>query len=122
VVGVEQVAVFRCQNLNADFVVWRVNETHVTFNSPHPDPDITIDRTMDGNDNVVNLLSMVAQSNYNKTVIVCIANSIGGNSNYTTPVKLLIEGKLTYVTGLPICITYNTRSVAVHFFVPQYRF
>jgi alpha/beta superfamily hydrolase len=95
VVGVGQVAVFRCQNVNADNVYWRVNETSVTFNSPHPDPGIAIDRTTDENDNVVNLLSIAAQSNYNETVIVCAANFLVGGSltNDTTPVKLLIQGE-----------------------------
>jgi hypothetical protein len=100
VVGVGQVAVFRCQNLNADFIAWRVNETRVTSNSPHPDPGITVDTTMD----VVNLLSIAAQSEYNETVIVCEAASIGGGSNETIPVKLLIQGETAtdsvYLTGI----------------------
>ena len=103
-VGVGQQAVFRCQNLDADFIVWRVNETQVTFNNPHPDPNIIIRTTMDGSD-VVNLLSIAAQSKYNETVITCIADSIGGGSNVSTPVKLLIQGELApncvivYLTG-----------------------
>ena len=94
VVGVGQMAVFRCQNQNALVIFWRVNETQVTFNNPHPDPaDITISTTMDENNAVVNLLSIIAQSKYNETAIICIAVSIGGNSSDTTPVKLLIEGE-----------------------------
>ena len=94
VVGVGQMAVFRCQNLNARDIYWRVNETQVTFNKPHPDPAITISRTRDGNNNVVNLLSIIAQSHLNETTIVCVAVSTGGSSSDTTPVKLLIEGEL----------------------------
>ena len=93
VVGVGQHAVFRCQNLNALVIVWRVNETQVTSNIPHPDPGITVDTTIDENDNIINLLSIAAQLEYNETVIVCTAGSIGaGSSNDTTPVKLLIQG------------------------------
>jgi hypothetical protein len=97
VVGVGQVGVFRCQNLNAEIIYWRVNETPVTFNNPHPDPSITIYTTTDENDNVVNLLSIAAQSNYNETVIVCAAKFLVDGSltklNDTTPVKFLIQGE-----------------------------
>ena len=86
-------AVFRCQNLNACDIYWRVNETQVTFNKPHPDPGITISRTRDENNDVVNLLSIDAQSKYNETIIVCAANIQGGGSNDTTQVKLLIQGE-----------------------------
>jgi hypothetical protein len=95
VVGVGQVAVFRCQNLNANFIFWRVNETLVSSNIPHPDPGVTVGTIMDENDNIINRLSIVAhnQSEYNETVIVCVAASIGGGSNETIPVKLLIQGE-----------------------------
>ena len=93
VVGVGQMAVFRCQNLNVPVIFWRVNETQVTFNVHHPDPGITISTTRDENNTVVNLLSIIAQSKYNDTTIVCIAVSVGGSSSDTTPVKLLIEGE-----------------------------
>ena len=86
-------AVFRCQNRNALIIFWRVNETQVTFNVHHPDPDITISRTRDENNDVVNLLSIDAQSKYNDTTIICIAVSISGSSSNTPPVKLLIEGE-----------------------------
>ena len=93
VVGVGQQAVFRCQNLNALVIVWRVNETLVTFNKPHPDPGITVSTTRDENNDVVNLLSIIAQSKYNETVIVCAASIQGGGSNDTAQVKLLIQGE-----------------------------
>ena len=94
VVGVGQMAVFKCQNLNARDIYWRVNEMQVTFNKRHPDPGITISRTRDENNNVVNLLSIDAQSKYyNETIIVCAANIQGCGSNDTTPVKLLIQGE-----------------------------
>jgi hypothetical protein len=93
VVGVGQVAVFRCQYSNVPLIFWRVNETRVTFNSPHPNPGITIGTTMDENNNVVNLLSILAQSEYNETVIVCEAKFLVGSPNETTPVKLLIQGE-----------------------------
>ena len=91
IVGVGLQAVFRCQNLNADFIAWMVNETRVTLNMPHPDPNIRVDTTRDENNNVINLLNIAAQSKYNETVIVCVAGSIG--SNDTAPVKLLIQGE-----------------------------
>ena len=93
VVGVGQMAEFRCQNPNAHNIFWRVNETRVTFNKPHPDPGITISRTRDENNDIVNLLSIIAQSKFNETTIVCVAVSTGGSSSDTTPVKLLIEGE-----------------------------
>jgi hypothetical protein len=107
VVGVGQVAVFRCQNSNVLDISWRVNEQLVTFNNPHPDPDITISTIMDENNDVLNLLSIAAQSEYNETVIVCIASSIDGGSNETTPIKLLIQGE-----PAPDCVlVYLTRRV-----------
>ena len=94
VVGVGRMAEFRCQNLNGHNIFWRVNETRVTLNKPHPDhPDITISTTRDENGHVVNLLSIDAQSKYNDTTIVCIAVSISGSSSNTPPVKLLIQGE-----------------------------
>ena len=70
-----------------------VNETRVTLNMPHPDPNITADTTRDENNNVINLLIIAAQSKYNETVIVCVAGSIGSGSTDTAPVKLLIQGE-----------------------------
>ena len=107
VVGVGQMAEFRCQNPNADFIAWRVNETRVTFNKPHPDPSITINTTRDESNDVVNLLNIDTQSKFNETTIVCVAVSTGGSSSDTPPVKLLIEGELApdrvhvymYLTG-----------------------
>ena len=93
-VGVGQTAVFRCQNPNAAFILWMVNETQATFNMPHPDPAITIRATMDRNNDVLSCLSIVAQLKFNETVIVCGAGSISGVSNNTEPVTLLIQGEL----------------------------
>ena len=98
VVGVGQQAVFRCQNLMATFIGWKVNETQdlVTLNNPPRDSGITFGTTMDGNGNVVFTLTIVGQSNYNETVIVCVGGTISGSLNDTTPVKLLIQGETTY--------------------------
>ena len=93
VVGVGQQAVFRCQNPNAEFLSWRVNETQVNFLNSHPDPNIIISTTMDESNNVVFILRITAQLEYNETVIICTAFSIVGDSNSTTPVKLLIQGE-----------------------------
>ena len=89
VVGVGQQAVFRCQNLDALVITWTVNETHVTSLIPHPDPGITIDMTIDENNEVVHILSIAAQSIFNETMIICIANLM----NETAPVKLFIQGE-----------------------------
>ena len=100
VVGVGQQAMFRCQNLLATFIGWRVNETQdlVTVNNPPRDPGITIGQTMDGNGAVVHILTIVAQSNYNETVIICVGGTISGSLNDTTPVKLLIQGETVNYT------------------------
>ena len=103
VVGVGQMAVFKCQNLNARDIYWRVNEMQVTFNKRHPDPGIIISTARDENNDVVNLLSIDAQSKYNDTTIVCAANIQGGGSNDTTPVKLLIQGELA--TDILWCVS-----------------
>ena len=66
----------------------------VSFNMPHPDPNITVDTIRDENNAVVHRLIISAQSKYNETVIVCVAGSMGGDSNDTAPVKLLIQGEL----------------------------
>ena len=105
VVGVWQQAVFRCQNLMATFIGWRVNETQdlVTLNNPPRDPGITIGQTMDGNGNVVHILTIVAQSNYNETVISCVGGTISGSVNDTTPVKLLIQGEYIGIVTILLC-------------------
>ena len=86
-------AVFRCGYPTADFIAWRINETRVSVNSPHKDPGITINTTIDQDRNVVHNLNIVAQFNYNETEVVCIA-MVMGRVNQTTPVHLLIQGKL----------------------------
>ena len=93
VVGVGQQAVFRCQNPNAAFFSWRVNETLVTFINPHPDSNISFGSTMDESNNVVVTLRIIARLENNETMIVCTAISPVGDSNSTTPVKLLIQGE-----------------------------
>ena len=93
VVGVGQQAVFRCQNPNARVIDWEVNETRVTFINRHPDPNITIGTTMDESGNVVVILRMIARLEYNETVVICKTISTVGDSNSTTPVKLLIQGE-----------------------------
>lgn len=89
-VGVGQVAVFRCQYPTADLIAWRVNETQVSVFNPPRAPGITIDTTSD----TISVLTIVAQFNYNETEVVCIAAFTDGRmSNETTPVHLLIQGE-----------------------------
>ena len=80
VVGVGQEAVFICRNPTASGFGWIWNGSDVRTVDP---PGITTDD---------NVLTIVAQSDYNETEVVCVAFFISGGSNRTTPVRLLIQG------------------------------
>ena len=79
-VGVGQEAVFRCQNPDATVIGWELNGSEV--GSANPPPGVTPG---------INTLTIVAQSNYNETEVVCLAFSSSGSTR-TTPVSLLIQG------------------------------
>ena len=91
-VGVGQIAEFRCQNPSADLIAWRMNKTQnlmSVFNPPRA-PGITIDTTSDA----ISILNITAQSNYNETEIVCRAAFTDGRMpKETIPVRLLIQGE-----------------------------
>ena len=82
VVGIGQEAVFRCQNPAATAIGWIWNGSEVTIASPPP--GITLGSNTE-------TLTIVAQSNYNETEVVCLAFSRSAPIE-TTPVRLLIQG------------------------------
>ena len=92
VVAVGQQAVFRCQNLDTDVIAWRVNESQelITVNNQPEDSGIMV--AVDG---TLNTLTIVAQSNYNETIVVCVAVFINNQmlNEETSPVNLTIQGK-----------------------------
>ena len=81
VVGVGQKAVFICHSPTASAYGWIWNGSDVRTLDP---PGITPDD---------NILTIVAQSDYNETEVVCVAFFINGEPMRTTPVRLLIQGK-----------------------------
>ena len=82
-------AIFRCQNLGAVFVFWRVNGSMVTQNPP---PDITPATTRDENNQLVNTLTIVAHLEFNGTEVECGAILRDGSTILTPSVELLITG------------------------------
>jgi hypothetical protein len=95
VVGIGQEAVFRCRHPNMTFISWRINET-ITILDGNPGPSgVTTGRTSGGSETMINFtLTIVAQSNYNGTEIVCIATFPAGNvpNEETASVNLTIQG------------------------------
>ena len=71
---------FRCRDPTATAIGWIWNGSEVMVASPPP--GIT-----PGSDS----LTIVAQSNYNETEVVCLALTRSGSME-TTPVRLLIQG------------------------------
>ena len=63
-------AIFHCQYLTADYVLWHVNGTVVRRNYH---PDITPGTTRDDNDELVDTLTITAHPEYNGTEVVCVA-------------------------------------------------
>ena len=82
-------AVFKCQNLGARFVFWRLNGSMVTQNPP---PDITPTTTRDENNHLVNILTIVARLEFNGTQVECGAVLPNGSTILTPSVELLIAG------------------------------
>ena len=88
-VGIGETAVFKCQNLEAAFVFWRVNGSRVTQNPP---PDITPATTRDDNNQLVNTLTIVARLDFNETQVECGAILQDDSTILTPSVELLITG------------------------------
>ena len=74
-------AVFRCQHQTADTIRWRVNGTLVGRSPP---PDITPSTTRDNNGNLVDTLTVIARSQYNGTMVVCVARFDDGSPDEQT--------------------------------------
>ena len=82
VVGVSQDAVFRCHHPNTTFISWRINETITVVEGLPGPPGITAGRTLDGSGSVIDFtLTIMAQTIYNGTEIVCIATFPVGGGN-----------------------------------------
>ena len=79
-VGIGQEAVFRCRDPTAINIGWILNRSEVMVASPPP--GITLGS---------NTLTIVTQSNYNETEVVCLALFRNGSVE-TPPVTLLIQG------------------------------
>ena len=91
VIGVGQQAVFRCHNPTATVIVWRWNDS--ALSESNPPPGVTPNRVLDESGNVLEYtLTIVAQSNYNETEVVCIAIFIDMPREETAPVSLKIQG------------------------------
>ncbi len=75
-VGIE--AVFTCQHATASSILWRVNGSFVTRNSPI---DITPGIVRNENGTMMDTLTIIAQEQYNGTVVVCVAQFDDGRPN-----------------------------------------
>ncbi len=95
-------AVFRCQNLGAVFVFWNFNGSMVTQTPP---PDITPATTLDRNNHLVHILTIVARLEFNGTLVECGALLQNGSRILTPSVELLIAGIYNQVNNIIIIIT-----------------
>ena len=88
-------AEFRCKHTVADFLGWRVNGTSLLI-ATFPDFHTITIPDSDGN-NIVNVLTIIAHPQYNKTVVECVALSIEGTAEISTAATLTIQGMLYIV-------------------------
>ena len=88
-------ATFRCRHGDADVIGWQVNETSV---GQLMNPDIIPGTIRDKSGYLVDILTILALPEYNKTAVQCIAITVVSNMTELTPVALLIiqEGKQEY--------------------------
>ena len=86
-VGVGQEAVFRCRNPTATAIGWIWNGSELMAAS------LPSGITLGSN---TETLTIVAQSNYNETEVVCLAFS-RSETMETTPVRLLIQGPFSAI-------------------------
>ena len=92
---------FRCCHPNTTFISWRINETIVIFEGNPGPSGITAGRTLDGSGTVIDFtLTVMAQTIYNGTEIVCIATFLVGNipNEETISVNLTIQGNETFLS------------------------
>lgn len=94
---------FRCQHLTADNIRWRVNGTLIRGNPP---PDITPGITRDEEGNLVYTLTIVAQVEYDRTMVECVARFDDGTPDeQSSSVSLLGKYLYMYVQCYPYIST-----------------
>ena len=98
-ITVDTVAVFQCQHTTADGINWRINGSTLR-DLPQT---VSTDRTSDG----IFTLTITAHSNYNQTVIECVALFADSPSERTNQASLIVQGKyvIVYVCHLDIEVT-----------------
>ena len=86
---------FRCRHGDADVIGWRVNGTSV---GQLMNPNIIPGTIRDESGYLVDILTILALPEYNKTAVQCIAITLVSNTTELTPVAILIiqEGKQDY--------------------------
>ena len=122
VVGVGQDAVFRCYHPNIPFISWKLNKTiRIVEGNPGPS-GITAGRTLDGSGTVIDFtLTIMAQTIYNGTEIVCIATFPGGNvpNEETISVSLTIQGKKTFL-ATPVTLKITQLNIPLYIYIYIY--
>ena len=85
-------AEFVCKHTNADFVGWRINGTSVGNTVTFPNNIHTTVMT-DTDGIAVHTLTIEAQSEYNETIVDCVALSLNpSGSEFSPNVTLRIQG------------------------------
>ena len=84
-VTLDAVAVFKCQHQTAHSVNWKINRSILT-DLPH---GVSTFRTIDG----VYTLNISALSNYNQTMIECVAFFANSPSETSSAAIMMVQGK-----------------------------
>ena len=93
-------ATFRCRHPQADSIRWKVDNALITANPP---PDITPNIVREAEDVIVHTLTIIAHSEYDGTVVVCVAVFDDQTPNeQTSPVVLqgIIKNELQLMRGV----------------------
>lgn len=85
-------AVFRCRHPNASIIRWRRDGELLGRNLPR---DITPGTERDGNNFLVQTLTIVARPQYNGTEIVCVAKFDDGTPDEMSP-PVVLQGRYKY--------------------------
>ena len=83
-------AEFFCKHINADFIGWRINGTSVGNTVTFPNIHTTVMTDTDGI--AVHTLTIEAQSEYNETIVDCVAGS-----EFSPNVTLRIQGMVMHI-------------------------
>ena len=83
-------AVFNCQHFSASIIRWRVNGSFVGGSPP---VDITPGTKRSENGTLVDTLTIIARTVYNKTTIVCVAQFYDGTPDEET-IPVILSGKM----------------------------